>query len=133
MPTSIIPTKRSSTSFVGVCSGAILSGESMDPLEKFKTDFARARGEAHQPKAAKADDKPRPKRKANGPAPVKPTAAQNSLREFGDALTGDELDNNPPSPQYSEINPPPPQTKSDMAPGRHDRDRHHRPMERSGL
>jgi hypothetical protein len=66
----------------------------MDPLEKFKADFARARGEAHQPgekPGEKADDKPRPKRKANGPAP-KPAPAQNSLREFGDALPGDELD-----------------------------------------
>jgi hypothetical protein len=62
----------------------------MDPIERFKADFARARGQAHQPKAAKAADKPRPKRKANGPAPASP--AQNSLREFGDPLPGDELD-----------------------------------------
>ena len=62
----------------------------MDPLEKFKTDFVRRRGEAHQPKAAKADDKLRPRPKATGPAPVKPTAAQNSLREFGDSLPGED-------------------------------------------
>jgi AAA domain len=68
----------------------------MDPLEKFKTDFARARSEAHQPKTAKADDKP--KRRANGPAAGKPAPAQNSLREFGDPLPGDELDDeHPPS------------------------------------
>ena len=60
----------------------------MDPLEKFKNDFVRRRGEAYQP-----GEKPRPRRKADGPAPVKPTAAQNNLREFGDALLGDELDN----------------------------------------
>jgi hypothetical protein len=61
----------------------------MDPLEKFNADFARARGEAYQP-----GEKPRPKRKANGPAagPQKPAPAQNSLREFGDPLPGDELD-----------------------------------------
>src|SRR5215467_8475735 len=65
MPISTIPTKRSSTSPVGLCAGAILLGESMDPLEKFKADFARLRGEAHQPKAEKANDKPRPWRKQN--------------------------------------------------------------------
>src|SRR6516165_6677214 len=116
MPTFIIPTRRSSTSFGGACSGAILSGESMDPLEKFKTNFVRARGEAYQP-GEKPGEKPRPKRKASGQAPVKPTPAQSNLREFGDALPGDELDNvdtdfgrtniNPTAPQYSEINPPP--------------------------
>src|SRR5262249_40912356 len=90
MPISFIPTKRLSTSFVGPCSGAILSGESMDPLEKFKTDFARLRSEAHQPKT----DKPQPKRKANGAAPASP--AQNSLREFGDPLPSDELDDDVP-------------------------------------
>ena len=37
----------------------------MDPPEKFKADFARLRGEAHQPKAEKANDKPRPWRKQN--------------------------------------------------------------------
>jgi hypothetical protein len=37
----------------------------MDPLEKFKADFARLRGEAHQPKGEKPDDKPRPRRKQN--------------------------------------------------------------------
>jgi len=88
----------------------------MDPLEKFKTNFVRARGEAYQP-GEKPGEKPRPKRKASGQAPVKPTPAQSNLREFGDALPGDELDNvdtdfgrtniNPTAPQYSEINPPP--------------------------
>jgi hypothetical protein len=59
----------------------------MDPIEKFKTDFARVRGEAYSP-GEKPGEKPRPKRKANEPAP-KPAAAQN-LREFGDPLSGDE-------------------------------------------
>jgi hypothetical protein len=82
----------------------------MDPLEKFKTDFTRRRSEAYQP-GEKPGEKPRPRRKANGPAPAQ------SLREFGDPLPGDELDNvdtdlgrtniNPPAPQHSEINPPP--------------------------
>jgi hypothetical protein len=63
----------------------------MDPLEKFKADFTRTRGEAYQP-GEKPGEKPRPKRKANGPAAAKPAPAQNSLREFGDALPGDELD-----------------------------------------
>jgi hypothetical protein len=83
----------------------------MDPLEKFKTDFVRARGEAYQP-----GEKPRPKRKASEHPSQKPAPAQGSLREFGDALPGDELDDadtdstniNPPPPQHSEINPPPP-------------------------
>ena len=88
----------------------------MDPLEKFKTDFVQLRGEAYQP-GEKPGEKPRPRRKASGTAPVKPTAAQN-MREFGDALPGDELDDadtdfartniNPPAPSHSEINPPPP-------------------------
>jgi hypothetical protein len=56
----------------------------MDPLEKFKTDFVRARSEAYQP-GEKPGEKPRPKRKQNTQA-QKPTAAQNNLREFGDAL-----------------------------------------------
>ena len=63
----------------------------MDPLEKFKTDFARLRSEAHQPKTAKADDKP--KRRTNGAAAA---AAQNGLREFGDPLPGDGLDDDVP-------------------------------------
>jgi hypothetical protein len=62
----------------------------MDPLDKFKADFARVRGEAYQP-GEKPGEKPRPKRKVNGPA-QKPAPAQNSLREFGDTLPGDELD-----------------------------------------
>ena len=66
----------------------------MDPLEKFKTDFARLRSEAHQPTDDKADDKLRPKRRANGAAPASP--AQNSLREFGDSLPGDELGDDVP-------------------------------------
>jgi hypothetical protein len=33
----------------------------MDPLEKYKADFARLRSEAHQAKADKVDDKARPK------------------------------------------------------------------------
>jgi hypothetical protein len=76
----------------------------MDPIERFKADFARARGEAHQPKAGKADDKPRPKRKANGPAAGKPVPAQNSLREFGDPLPGDGLDDGVP---FSDTEPRP--------------------------
>jgi hypothetical protein len=76
----------------------------MDPLEKFKTDFVRRRGEAHQPKAAKADDKPRPRRKASGQAPH--NLAQNSLREFGDPLPGDELDDNP-QPSHTNFDSPP--------------------------
>ena len=81
----------------------------MDPLEKFKADFVRARGEAYQP-----GEKPRPKRKASGPAPVKPAPAQNSLREFGDALPGDELDGAGTDFGRTNINPPPPhQTNPD--------------------
>src|SRR5262249_22255960 len=38
--------------------------------------------------------KPQPRRKANGAAPASP--AQNSLREFGDPLPGDELDDDVP-------------------------------------
>jgi len=75
----------------------------MDPLEKFKTDFVRARGEAYQP-GEKPGEKPRPRRKQNTQA-QKPTPAQNNLREFGDRLPGDELDNNPPHQTNSD--PPP--------------------------
>src|SRR6516165_9980811 len=116
-PTSAIPTKRSSTSCGGVCSGAILSGDSMDPLEKFKTDFVRARGEAYQP-GEKPGEKPRPRRKQNTQA-QKPTPVQNNLREFGDALPGDELDNNPPH----QINADPPPAMSPEEYGTSNRDR----------
>src|SRR5262249_17039695 len=64
----------------------------MDPLlEKFKADFAHARSEAYQP-GEKPGEKPRPKRKANGPTAGTPAPVQDSWREFGDPLPGDELD-----------------------------------------
>ena len=86
----------------------------MDPLEKFKADFVRTRGEAYQP-----GEKPRPRRKASGPAPVKPTPAQNSLREFGDSLPGDELDNNPPHQTNSD--PPPAMSPEEYGTSNRDR------------
>jgi len=89
----------------------------MDPLEKFKNDFVRRRGESYQP-GEKPGEKPRPRRKADGPAPVKPTAAQNSLREFGDRLPGDELDNAGTDLGPTNINQPPPhQTNPDLPTG----------------
>ena len=81
----------------------------MDPLEKFKTDFVRARGAAYQ-LGEKPGEKPRPRRKQNTQA-QKPTPVQNNLREFGDALPGDELDNNPPHQTNSD--PPPPNSEAD--------------------
>jgi hypothetical protein len=50
----------------------------------------------------------RPRRKVSRPAPGKPTAAQNSLREFGDRLPGDEPDD--ACTDSTNINPPPPVT-----------------------
>ena len=62
----------------------------MDPLDEFNEKFAYLQGKAPQPKAAKASDT-RAKRQQNTPA-QKPAPAQHSLREFGDALPSDELD-----------------------------------------
>jgi hypothetical protein len=77
----------------------------MDALDEFNKKFADLQGKTSQPKGAKADDKPRPKRKQNTPA-QKPASARYSLREFGDALPGDELDDDDVDFSATNINPP---------------------------